>query len=99
MKRYQDELQKTTGEGLLDSAAIISEPIFSVNGGEIFITEANGGSMLVTESQYMRKDLPKYIPQLFVLVWGWQPDKPGACFRKMIEEIFPIEKLQGMIDK
>lgn len=74
--------------------------MFNTYDGDVFSTEAAGGSMLVIENPtYMRKELPKYIPQLFVLKWSWQPDTPGNYFRKTIEENFPVEKLQAMIDK
>jgi hypothetical protein len=33
------------------------------------------------------------------MTWTWRPDKPEAYCFKMIEENFPIEKLQAMIDK
>jgi hypothetical protein len=58
--------------------------------------------MLVTENPaYFRKDLPKYIPQLFVLSfdkynWSFIPKKEPIT---LLEENFPIEKLQAMIDK
>lgn len=58
--------------------------------------------MLVTENPaYFRKDLPKYIPQLFVLLlekvnWSFSPKQDPI---KLMEENFPIEKLQAMIDK
>ncbi|HVT85764.1 MAG TPA: hypothetical protein VHD35_11210 [Chitinophagaceae bacterium] len=93
-------MEKITKEGLLDSAAIIIAPIFNTYDGEVFTSESLGGTMLVTENpKYMRKDLPKYIPQFFVLFWSWEPNTPGYYFRKMMEENFPIEKLQAMIDK
>jgi hypothetical protein len=42
----------------------------------------------------MRKDLPKYVPQLFVVQWKWSERKPEADIAKLIEEKFPFEKLQ-----
>jgi hypothetical protein len=47
----------------------------------------------------MRKDLPKYIPQFFVVNWKWGNWPPQADIAKLIEERFPFEKLQAMIDK
>jgi len=58
--------------------------------------------MLATENPaYFRKDLPKYTPQLFVLLlerdgWLYTPKNEPI---KLLEENFPIEKLQAMIDK
>lgn len=68
----------------------------------VFTAETTGGRMLVTENPaYFRKDLPKYIPQLFVLLlekvdWPFSPKQDPI---KLMEEYFPIEKLQAMIDK
>jgi len=47
----------------------------------------------------MRKDLPKYVPQFFVVQWQWNDWKPQADVGKLIEDKFPFEKLQTMIDK
>ncbi|MGE5108188.1 MAG: hypothetical protein ACM3H8_11630 [Sphingobacteriales bacterium] len=99
LKRFRDELEKTTKANQLDSPAIAfsTTPII---GTPIFQTEAEGGKMLITENPaYIRKDLPKYIPQLFVLYWNWMNDKPSHHFMEMLEANFPIEKLQAMIDK
>ena len=68
----------------------------------IFLNETSGGRLLVTENPaYFRKDLLKYIPQFFVLSF----EKTNWAFTlkidplKAVEENFPIEKLQAMIDK
>ncbi len=98
LKKFNDELEKSTKEGLLESPAII--PPGSFFNPLVFSTEAEGGSMLVIENpKYMRKDLPKYVPQVFVLAWAWDPGPWALRFRKAFEENFPIEKLQAMIDK
>jgi len=102
LKRYQDELEKTTRDNLLDSAAIVIDmhPLVETAGMPIFITEKEGGKMLVTENPaYIRKDLPKYVPQFFIVYWTIDPGDPGEDLRKRIVEYFPIEKLQAMIDK
>jgi hypothetical protein len=103
IKYYQDELAATIAAGLPDSPAIISGGMCNVGTTyPIFISEAEGGKMLVTENPaYFRKDLPKYIPQLFVLLfdkypWSFIPKKEPIT---LMEENFPIEKLQAMIDK
>lgn len=97
LKSFKDELEKTTKEGLLDSPAIVLEMNYH---SPVFTTEAAEGHMLVTENpEYMRKDLPKYVPQLFVLNWNWNNTKVQEDIAKIIEEKFPIEKLQAMIDK
>lgn len=99
LKRFRDELEITTKANLLDSPAIVFSTI-PMTGTPVFQTEAEDGKMLVTENPaYIRKDLPRYIPQLFVLVWEWMDDKPSHNFREMVEANFPVEKLEAMIDK
>jgi len=100
LKHYKEELEATTKANLLDSPAIIPLYIFEISNNPIFSTEETGGHMLVTENPaYIRKDLPKYIPQFFVMVWSCGDWKPQQDICNAIEEIFPIEKLQAMIDK
>lgn len=101
---YQHELTTTSKAGLLDSPAIVSvflnpNPLADY---PIFIPDTEGGYRLVTENPaYFRKDLPKYIPQLFVLFtarirWLFIPKNDPM---DIIEERFPIERLQALIDK
>ncbi len=67
LKKYQEELEKTTKEGLLDAQAIVrflwtmdlEEPIFT--------DEKNGWRLVIQNPNYMRTDLPKYVPQLLVV--------------------------------
>lgn len=101
LKKFQEELEKTKKDGLLDAPAIVGTDVLLMNEGPIFLPESQGGTMLTTENpNYFRKDLPGYIPQFFVLSWSregkqkWETD-----FRKAIEENFPVEQLQAMIDK
>jgi hypothetical protein len=103
LKHYKDELQATTSAGLLSSPAIISSYTLDIGTNyPIFTTQAAGGKMLVTENPaYMKKGLPKYIPQFMVFtLW---PCRCGADVSldpyNLINENFPIEKLQAMIDK
>ena len=101
-KHYQDEIEATTKAGLLDSTAIIPVEICNISNTPIFTTEAQGGSMLATENPaYIRKDIPKYIPQLFSISLEKYsyPFPPVPDPYKVIVESFPIEKLQAMIDK
>ena len=102
LKHYQDEMEATAKAGLLDSPAIIPVEICNISNTPIFTTEAQGGSMLVTENPaYIRKDIPKYIPQFFTIILEpyKYPFPPVPDPYKVIEESFPIEKLQAMIDK
>ena len=104
LKYYGDELDATTKAGLLDAPAIIFGDIASIyTSYPIFTTQAAGGKMLVTENPaYLKKDLSKYIPQLII----YKVDNCNVCYAdqslnpyKLIDDNFPIEKLQAMIDK
>ena len=100
LKLYEKEMEKTTREGLLDSPAIIYEWHPLTKDVPIFMNEAEGGGMLVTfNPAYWRKDLPKYVPQFIWMYWNCQPLAATQDLKKRIEEYFPIEKLQAMIDK
>ena len=99
LKKYQDELEKTTKEGLLDSPAsvvVLHSPDLIT---PIFVA-GDKGPMLVTDNpDYIRKDLPKHIPQFFVLTWKGMSSGVRGEVGKIIKEKFPLEKLQAMIDK
>ena len=101
-KYYEDALTNSTTKGLLDTPAIVMGFLNPLTNYPIFSSEANGGYMLVTENpKYFRKDLPKYLPQLIVfsiskMRWWFTPKIDPI---KILEEKFPIEKLQAMIDK
>ena len=69
---YQKELEKNRTANLLDSPAIVRILDNMYPDVPIFTTGAEDGSMLVTENPaYIRKDLPKYVPQFIVLYWSW----------------------------
>ncbi len=106
IKRYEAALEKSKADKLLDTPAEVLQPFSVEENIPVFASGVEGGKMLITENPaYFRKDLPKYIPQFMVLYWEWVSDAPmyggeqGAYYRKMIEQNFPIEKLQAMIDK
>lgn len=101
VRNLQNELQKTTNQGLLSAPAVVRKDAHFQTEGPIFLSEKDGGVMLTTENpNYFRKDLPGYIPQFFVLSWSrtgkqkWETD-----FRNAIEQNFPVEQLKAMIDK
>lgn len=99
LKRYQDELEKTTKEGLLDSPAsvvVLHSPDLVT---PIFAAEDKGPMLVTDNPDYVRKDLPKHIPQFFVLTWKGMSKGVRGEVGKIIKEKFPIEKLQAMIDK
>jgi hypothetical protein len=101
LKHYQDALEKTIADNMLDSAAIVFVAPFGPSEiAPVFSTEEEGGTMLVTENlKYLRKDLPSDVPQFIVLYWQCGDSKPGKNLRKLFEENFEVEKLQAMIDK
>ena len=84
---------------LLDAPAIVSALNLTGN-APVFSTEEEGGTMLVTENpEYLRKDLPKDVPQFIVINWQWGTSIADETLRKLFEENFEVEKLQAMIDK
>jgi hypothetical protein len=98
LKRFTDELEKTINEGLLHSPAMILVKYYS--SPSVFETDPAKGSILVTENpDYIRKDLPKHIPQFFLVSLTWQDWAPLKKFAELFEQNFPFEKLQSMIDK
>jgi len=104
LKYYRDELDATTKAGLLDSPAIIFGGLMAhiLIKYPIFITQADGGRLLVTENPaYIKKDLPKYIPQIIVYTMWNAKDGPDPALNPyhLYYRDFPIEKLQAMIDK
>ena len=100
LKRYRDELEETTRQGLLDAPAIIPVTIYNMDESTPIFVEENIGWMIVTANlNYMRTALPKYVPQFFVMEWRWNDWKPQADVAKLIEEEFPFKNLLEMIDK
>lgn len=97
LKKFTDELQKTASEGLLDTPALILVRYYS---DLIFEPDTEKGYMLVTENpDYIRKDLPAYIPQMIVLFWVWSEYIPHIEYQKLFEQDFPMQMLVDMIDK
>jgi hypothetical protein len=97
LKKFTDELEKTTIEGKLDSPAVIAVKYYSE---PVFVTGSEKGHMLVIEDpDYIRKDLPAYIPQMIVFSWTWRDYPPHIEYERLFTQDFPIEMLQAMIDK
>jgi len=101
LKKLHDALEKSTKDGLLDTPAVVRIDPLLMNEGTVFQSEAEGGCMLVTENpSYFRKELPKYVPQFFVIeLMPGDPNHSNMNFKHIIDENFPIEKLKAMIDK
>lgn len=100
LKKYTDELEKTTNEGLLNSPAVILVMYYS--SPNIFETDPKKGYMLITENpDYMRRDLPNYVPQFMVFNWKWSVDfyPVHTGYNERLLQDFPVQKLQAMIDK
>lgn len=97
LKKFTDELERTTQQGLLDSPAMI-RVMFDAD--LIFDTGPLNASMVVIENRdYIRKDLPKHVPQLFVVEWTWSDEVSLKKIDQLMEQDFPFQKLQAMIDK
>jgi len=102
LKVYRNELERNRTENLLDAAAIVKDIVntsFSEN-TDIFIPEEKGGKVLFfINTVYLKKDLPKYVPQFMIvrLQGGEDGTVSERHFAKMMKEKFPIEKLQAMI--
>jgi len=101
LTKLRETLDKTTRDGMLDGPAIVRIDPLLMNEGPVFQSEAEGGCMLATENpNYFRKELPKYVPQFFVIhLMEGDPQHSNMNFKRIIEENFPIEKLKAMIDK
>jgi hypothetical protein len=97
-KKIADAYEETKQKGLLDSPAIIrvryhSSPVFEEN--DPYYSE-----MLITENpDYIRKDLPKHVPQFFLISWRCQAALPQKKVGEIISQHFPFVKLEAMIDK
>jgi Uncharacterized protein conserved in bacteria len=101
LKKLQKELDKTTKDGLLDAPAVVRLDPLLMNEGPVFLPESEGGTLLATENpNYFRRDLPKYVPQFFIVELMNGIVKGGSVnFKQIVEENFPVEKLKAMIDK
>jgi hypothetical protein len=97
LKKFTDEIEKSKNEGLLNSSAMIK---VMYNAEPIFETDPAYGLMIITENpDYIRKDLPKHVPQLFEINLVWKELAAQEKFAKIFQEKFPTDKLQAMIDK
>src|SRR5436190_22504955 len=91
LTKLQDALEQTTRKGLLDAPAVVRIDPLLMNEGPVFQSEAEGGCMLVTENpNYFRKELPKYVPQFFVIeLLAGEPKHSNMNFKEIIEKNFP----------
>lgn len=98
LKIFTTEIEKTTREELLDTPAmVLTKYQYSPS---VFETDPAKGLLLITENpDYIRKDLPKYIPQFFIVSFTWHDWPPLNKFAETLGLNFPFEKLQAMIDK
>ena len=97
LKKFIDEIERSKNEGLLTSPAMIKVMYYAE---PIFETDPVYGLMVITENpDYVRKDLPKHVPQLFEINLTWDASGAQEIFAKTFQEKFPTDKLQAMIDK
>lgn len=98
LNKFTSELERTTREGLLDSTAMVS--VKYISSPSVFETDPAKGSILVTENpDYIRRDLPKHVPQFFIVSLTWYERESLKKFAVIFEQGFSFEKLQAMIDK
>lgn len=98
IKKFTDEMDKSKNEGLLNTPAMVRVLYYSAP--EIFETDPAWGLMLITENpDYIRKDLPRHVPQFFEISLSWNRSVAQENFAKIFREKFPTDKLQAMIDK
>ncbi len=98
LKKFIDEVEKTTSEGRLDSTAMVAVKYYS--SPSVFETNPERGLILVTENpQYIRRDFPIHVPQLFIVSFTWDDLVPLKKIAEIVGVKFPFEKLQAMIDK
>jgi hypothetical protein len=65
-----------------------------------FTTEEKGGQQLVRlNPDYFNMTLPKYVPQLLIVYWGWDDAKAANIWRAQVEKNFNFNALKEMIDK
>jgi hypothetical protein len=56
--------------------------------------------MLITENaSYIRKESPKYVPQILVLGLRWNDWEPQKNIDRIVQQHFPVERLEAMIDR
>jgi hypothetical protein len=97
LKKFTDETERSKNDGLLNAPAMIKVMYYAE---PIFETDPVYGLMMITENpDYVRKDLPKHVPQLFEINLVWNAWAPQENFAKIFQEKFPTDKLQAMIDK
>ncbi len=97
LKKFTDELAKNTREGTLNIQAAIAT---KYQADPVFEYDTTKGSLLVTENPaYIRKELPGHVPQFFIVYWVCNDWGAQKKIGEIIEQYFPFEKLQAMIDK
>lgn len=91
-----DDILKNFGNDYLQQPAIIDNN----SNFKGFATLENGGRMIVViDPGYFNSQLPRYMPQLFVLYWQWDKSPASQNIKKLVEENFSIDKLKAMLDK
>ena len=55
--------------------------------------------LIIENAAYIRKDLPKYVPQILVLGSRWNDWEPQENLDRIVQESFPVERLEAMLDR
>ena len=90
LNKFTDELERTKREGLLDSTAMVS--VKYISRPSVFETDPAKGLILVTENpDYIRRDLPKHVPQFFIVSLTWYDREPLKKFAGLFVQDFSFE--------
>ncbi len=98
LKNFTDEIEKSTNEGLLETPAMVNTK-YQYNPSVFEADSAKGLLLIIENPAYIRKDLPKYVPQFFTVSFTWNDWAPLNKFAEDFGLNFQFEKLQAMIDK
>ena len=98
LKNFTDEIEKSTNEGLLETPAMVNTK-YQYNPSVFEADSAKGLLLIIENPAYIRKDLPKYVPQFFAVSFTWNDWAPLNKFAEDFGLNFQFEKLQAMIDK
>jgi hypothetical protein len=106
VRHFEAAFAESQANNLLDAPAVILGDVMS-SSTPVFAPEGASAQLLVTANPaYIRKELPRYVPQFIVVMWSWDSGETskiggiqGDRFRRIFEADFPVEKLQALIDR
>lgn len=98
VKSVNEYLDTAAAETLVQPAILDIKSNLAFKG--YFAKPGQPGIQLISfASKYFTAAFPRYVPQFIVLYWRWGQHPANLKFAKEMEENFPIEKLQALIDK